>query len=114
MKIKRFNENTSTFEPLKIDDEHVYYEIQVDNSFRKFELALDKIGIKKAFNRYYQFDIIGYFKSTVENNIVLFLNITIINGRLDFNLMRTPSPGYVNKGHIKVEDYELNANKFNV
>lgn len=116
MKIKRFNESQDTFEPLKIDDEKVYYKIIVNNSVRIFDIALDKLELKKAVYRYYKYDI-NNFKNKIENNSIVYLNITFNKGKyahIDFNISESPFDSYINKGEIKVEDYELNAKKFNL
>jgi hypothetical protein len=113
MKIKKYYENSLTFEPLKVDDEFVYYELQVDNSIRKFELALDKIGVRNAFERYYNFDLNAY-KWKIEKNIIIYLNITIEEKNIMFNLLDEPFTGYHYKGYVKIEDYELDSDKYNL
>jgi len=113
MKIKRFNEDSLPFKHLKSDDERVYYKIKVDNSIRKFDIALNKLGLKKAVYRYYGFNI-EYFRYCIEDNIIIYLNITLNNSNMEFNILGMPIEGYTNKGDVYVEDYELNANKYNL
>ena len=84
MRIKRFNENQDTFRPLKVEDERVYYKLHVDNSIRKFEIILDKLGIKKWLFREYGYDIENYRKY-IENNSVIYLLIDFFDSDVKKN-----------------------------
>jgi hypothetical protein len=122
MKILRFNENQDTFRPLKVEDKRIYYKIHVDNSFRKFEVALDKLGIRKMVKSYYDFDD-TYINNIIENNIDVYVFIDFFKNRIgqdDYEICVTSDqPGrdiekYINGGEVFSSDYEVAANKYNL
>ena len=77
MKIKRFYEQ-ETFIPLSRGndgpEDRIYYKLHIDNSFKKFEIILDKLGIKKMVYMEFGHDVDNYRKY-VENNAVIYLLI---------------------------------------
>jgi len=114
MKIRRFNESENlTFKHLKADDEKVYYKIQVNNSIKRLDVALNKLGLKKAFYRYYEFDI-NKFDYLIADGVVVYLHIVLTGGNLVFTISYNPMPSYTNNGEVMVEDYEVDAIKYNV
>jgi len=122
MKIKKFNESTDTFKPLKVEDKKIYYKIKVDNSFIKFEIALDKLGIKKMVMSHYDFDN-TYIKDIIANNVYVYVFIDFFKNRLGQDtyeicvqdrIFDTEIKTYTNGGDVFVSDYELAAKKYNL
>jgi len=116
MKLRRFNEQ-DTFTPLtsfKLSkNDSVYYKLNVNNSIRKFEIILDKLGIKKMVYRFFDFDLDKY-KKKIEDNSVIYILIDFFGDEYDLELITVEPKSEKYGGEVSAEDYEVRANKFNL
>jgi len=124
--IKKYEDLINNFTPLD-DEKRIYYKIHVDNSIRKLEIALDKLGIKKMFYRFFDYES-DYYKQKIENNAVIYLLIDFYineNGIADNNIEIVTDesevdPKYDNfhdrnyGGEIFVTDQDVESNKYNL
>jgi hypothetical protein len=119
MKIRRFNEQ-DTYTPLtsfKLSKEDkIYYKLHVDNSIRKFEIALDKLGIKKMVYRFFEFDLDKY-RNKIEDNSVIYILIDFFGDNYNLDLI-VNDPKNDNDikfgGEVFVTDNEIDAKKYNI
>ena len=122
MKIRRFNEQ-DTYTPLtsfKLSKkDKVYYKLNVDNSIRKFEIILDKLGIKKMVYRFFDFDLDKY-RNKIEDNSVIYILIDFFGDDYDLDLIvddpKNDNDSNIRKygGEVFVDDLEVDAKKYNI
>ena len=124
------------FEDININDEerdyNIYYKIFIDGSFDKFVIALEKLGIKDEF--FHQWSIEN-FDDIMPENQEYFINKEYIYLFIEFN-ENTGEDGYfidnnldrmrkweeieedkierVYGGEVYIEDYEVDAKKYNI
>lgn len=124
--IKTYEDLINNFIPLD-DEKRIYYKIHTNNSIRKLEIALDKLGIKKMFYRFFNHDS-DIYKRTIENNAIIYLLIdfyTNKNGAIDNKIEIITDevevdPKFYNfnnrkyGGEIFVTDQDVEANKYNL
>ena len=123
MKIRRFNESQDTYTPLtsfKLSKkDKVYYKLNVDNSIRKFEIILDKLGIKKMVYRFFDFDLDKY-RNKIEDNSVIYILIDFFGDDYDLDLIvddpKNDNDSNIRKygGEVFVDDLEVDAKKYNI
>ena len=106
-----------------------YYKIIIDGSFDKFLVALDKIGVKRedVFNdwgarcfddissdtkKYFKNKSICFaiYKGYYNNNLQYFVK----KREYDFPSQVSDNVRFNYKGEITVEDYDVDANKYNL
>jgi len=106
--LKIFESKTDTFLPIpETTKSRIYYKIYVDKSIDKFNIALDKLGIKSVF-----YDNLNTsLKKIVKNNIIYLVIIDNISFFIEKNFDLN---GFVYCGEIYIDDYEVDSNKYNL
>ena len=134
-KFKYFFKTNENFTPLSQHGDNstkrIYYKIYSYKSIQKFNIALDKLGIKNLFYKHYNEDELNdilEYDELVDGVVYLLIDFfdngdPLFNDIVDFEIItndESVNPQYDNfygrdyGGEIYIDDYELGANKYNL
>ena len=98
-------------------DTIIYYKIEVKKSMDRLNIALDKLGLKDAFYYKKRNEILV----TVNFYNIIYLIVRVIGNSILFDAEVSPDDirtiyddNIEYGGEIKIEDYEVSANKYNL
>jgi hypothetical protein len=102
------------------DNDIKYYKIEVKKSIDRFNIALDKIGVRELF--YDDFNIRQFEYVIIKNDIIYFIIDAVDSIEYGYNFKIEEKFSNLKKfydeinfgGVITIEDYEVAANKYNL